>query len=227
MILKKGISKAVDAAVDNIVKNSAKIKGKEDIARVAAISAANEKVGELIADAMEKVSNDGVITVEESKTAETYSEVVEGMQFDRGYISPYMATDTDKMEAVLDDAYILITDKKISNIQEILPLLEQIVQQGKKLVIIAEDIEGEALATLIVNKLRGTFTCVAVKAPGFGDRRKAMLEDIAILTGGQVISEELGLDLKETTMDQLGQARQIKVQKENTIIVDGAGDSCV
>lgn len=224
MILKKGISKAVDAAVDNIVKNSAKIKGKEDIARVAAISAANEKVGELIADAMEKVSNDGVITVEESKTAETYSEVVEGMQFDRGYISPYMATDTDKMEAVLDDAYILITDKKISNIQEILPLLEQIVQQGKKLVIIAEDIEGEALATLIVNKLRGTFTCVAVKAPGFGDRRKAMLEDIAILTGGQVISEELGLDLKETTMDQLGQARQIKVQKENTIIVDGAGD---
>lgn len=223
MILKKGIAKAVDAAVEAIKANSAKIKGKEDIARVAAISAADETIGQLIADAMDKVTNDGVITVEESKTAETYSEVVEGMQFDRGYVSPYMVTDTEKMEAVLDDAYILITDKKISNIQDILPILEQIVQQGKKLVIIAEDIEGEALATLVVNKLRGTFTCVAVKAPGFGDRRKAMLQDIAILTGGQVISEEVGLDLKETTIDQLGRARQIKVQKENTIIVDGAG----
>lgn len=225
MVLKKGISKAVDAAVETIVKNSEKIQGRDDIARVAAVSANNDEIGELIADAMNKVSNDGVITVEESKTAETYSEVVEGMQFDRGYISPYMATDTEKMEAIIDDAYILITDKKISNIQEILPLLEQIVQQGKKLVIIAEDVEGEALATLLVNRLRGTFTCVAVKAPGFGDRRKAMLEDIAILTGGQVITEELGLDLKETTIDQLGQARQVKVQKENTIIVDGAGNS--
>ncbi len=224
MIVKKGMSKAVDAAVDYIVSNSQKVSGKEDIARVAAISAADEKVGELIADAMEKVTNDGVITVEESKTAETYCEVVEGMQFDRGYISPYMATDTDKMEAVLDDAYILITDKKISNIQEILPLLEQIVQQGKKLVIIAEDVEGEALATLLVNRLRGTFTCVAVKAPGFGDRRKEMLQDIAILTGGQVITEELGLELKEATIDMLGRAKQVKVQKENTIIVDGAGD---
>ncbi len=224
MILRKGIAGAVDAAVAYIVANSAKVNGKDDIARVASISAADEKVGELIAEAMEKVSNDGVITVEESKTAETYSEVVEGMQFDRGYISPYMVTDTEKMEAVLDDAYILITDKKISNIQEILPCLEQIVQQGKKLVIIAEDVEGDALATLLVNKLRGTFTCIAVKAPGFGDRRKEMLKDIAILTGGEVISEELGLDLKETTIDQLGQARQIKIQKENTIIVDGAGN---
>lgn len=225
MIVKKGIKKAVDSAVKSIEANSQKIKGKEDIARVAAISAADETVGELIAEAMEKVTADGVITVEESKTAETYSDVVEGMQFDRGYISPYMATDTEKMEAVIDDAYILITDKKISNIQEILPLLEQIVQTGKKLVIIAEDVEGEALATLLVNRLRGTFTVAAVKAPGFGDRRKAMLEDIAILTGGQVITEELGLDLKETTMEQLGRAKQVKIQKENTIIVDGAGDS--
>lgn len=223
MIVKKGIAKAVDAAVESIKANSAKIKGKEDIARVAAISAADETIGNLIADAMEKVTNDGVITVEESKTAETYSEVVEGMQFDRGYISPYMITDTEKMEAVLEDPYILITDKKISNIQDILPILEQIVQQGRKLVIIAEDVEGEALATLVVNKLRGTFTCVAVKAPGFGDRRKAMLQDIAILTGGEVISDELGLDLKETTIAQLGRARQVRVQKENTIIVDGAG----
>ncbi len=225
MIVKKGIKKAVETAVKSIEANSQKIKGKEDIARVAAISAADETVGQLIAEAMEKVTADGVITVEESKTAETYSDVVEGMQFDRGYISPYMATDTEKMEAVIDDAYILITDKKISNIQEILPLLEQIVQTGRKLVIIAEDVEGEALATLLVNRLRGTFTVVAVKAPGFGDRRKAMLEDIAILTGGQVITEELGLDLKETTMEQLGRAKQVKVQKENTIIVDGAGAS--
>ncbi len=224
MIVRKGIASAVDAAVEAVVKNSKKISGKEDIARVASVSAADENVGNLIADAMEKVTGDGVITVEESKTAETFSEVVEGMQFDRGYIAPYMVTDTEKMEAVLDDAYILITDKKISNIQEILPLLEQIVQQGKKLLIIAEDVEGEALSTLVVNKLRGTFTCVAVKAPGFGDRRKEMLQDIAILTGGTVISEELGLDLKETTVDQLGRARQVKVQKENTIIVDGAGD---
>ncbi|MCI9626216.1 MAG: chaperonin GroEL [Clostridia bacterium] len=227
MILKKGMAKAVETAVETIVSNSRQIQGKDDIARVAAISAADENVGELIADAMEKVTNDGVITVEESKTAETYSEVVEGMQFDRGYISPYMATDMEKMEAVLDDAYILITDKKISNIQDILPLLEQIVQQGKKLLIIAEDVEGEALATLLVNRLRGTFTCVAVKAPGFGDRRKAMLEDIAILTGGQVITDELGLDLKETSIEQLGRARQVKVQKENTIIVDGAGSADV
>ncbi len=224
MILNKGIAKAVDAAVKNIVKNSEKVKGKDDIARVASISAANENVGTLIADAMEKVGNDGVITVEESKTAETYSEVVEGMQFDRGYISPYMVTDTEKMEAVIDDAFVLITDKKISNIQDILPLLEQIVQMGKKLVIVAEDIEGEALTTLVLNKLRGTFVCVGVKAPGFGDRRKAMLEDIAILTGGKVISEEAGYDIKETTVDQLGRAKQIKVQKENTIIVDGMGD---
>ncbi|MBQ7960633.1 MAG: chaperonin GroEL [Clostridia bacterium] len=224
MIVRKGIAAAVDTAVAEVVKNSKKVSGRDDIARVAAVSAADDSIGELIADAMEKVTSDGVITVEESKTAETYSEVVEGMQFDRGYITPYMVTDTEKMEAVLDDAYILITDKKISTIQDILPLLEQIVQQGKKLVIVAEDIEGEALSTLIVNKLRGTFTCVGVKAPGFGDRRKAMLEDIAILTGGTVISEELGLDLKETTMDQLGRARQVKVQKENTIIVDGAGD---
>jgi len=224
MIVRKGIQKAVDAATKFIVSSSAKVNGKEDIARVAAISAADEKIGELIADAMDKVTNDGVITVEESKTAETYSEVVEGMQFDRGYISPYMVTDTDKMEAVLDDAYILITDKKISNIQDILPILEQIVNQGKKLVIVAEDVEGEALATLLVNKLRGTFTCVAVKAPGFGDRRKEMLKDIATLTGGEVITEELGLDIKETQIAQLGRARQVKIQKENTIIVDGAGD---
>ncbi len=224
MILRKGIAAAVDTAVAEIVKNSKAVDGKEDIARVASVSSADEFVGNLIADAMDKVSSDGVITVEESKTAETYSEVVEGMQFDRGYLSPYMVTDTDKMEAVIDDAYILITDKKISNIQEILPLLEQIVQAGKKLLIIAEDIEGEALSTIIVNKLRGTFTCIAVKSPCFGDRRKAMLEDIAILTGGTVISEEVGLDLKETTIDQLGRARQVKVQKENTIIVDGAGD---
>ncbi len=224
MVVKKGIQKAVDAAVAAVIKNSKKVSGTDDIARVATISAGDETVGTLIAEAMEKVSHDGVITIEESKTAETYSEVVEGMQFDRGYITPYMVTDTDKMEAVIDDALILITDKKISSIQDILPLLEQIVQSGKKLVIIAEDIEGEALSTLIVNKLRGTFTCVAVKAPGFGDRRKEMLQDIAILTGGQVISEELGLELKDTTMQQLGRARQVKVQKENTIIVDGAGD---
>lgn len=224
MVVKKGIAKAVEAAVESIKNNSQKVNGREDIARVATVSAADEKIGELIAEAMDKVSADGVITVEESKTAETYSEVVEGMQFDRGYISPYMATDSDKMEAVIDDPYILITDKKISNIQELLPLLEQIVQSGKKLVIIAEDIEGEALSTLVINKLRGTFTCVAVKAPGFGDRRKEMLRDIAILTGGEVITEELGLDLKETTLKQLGSARQIKVTKENTIIVDGAGD---
>ena len=225
MIVKKGIKAAVDTAVDAVKANSKKVTDSDEIKRVAAISAADEFVGTLIADAMEKVSNDGVITIEESKTAETYSEVVEGMQFDRGYITPYMVTDTDKMEAVLDDASILITDKKISNIQEILPLLEQIVQSGKKLLIIAEDIEGEALSTLIVNRLRGTFTCVAVKAPGFGDRRKEMLRDIAILTGGQVISEELGLELKDTTIAQLGRARQVKVTKENTIIVDGAGDS--
>ncbi len=224
MIVRKGMAKAVETAVEKIIANSKQIDGKNDIARVASVSAADDSVGELIADAMEKVTSDGVITVEESKTAETYSEVVEGMQFDRGYITPYMVTDTDKMEAVIDDALILITDKKISNIQEILPLLEQIVQQGKKLLIIAEDIEGEALSTLIVNKLRGTFTCVGVKAPGFGDRRKAMLEDIAILTGGQVISEELGLELKDTQISQLGRARQVKVQKENTIIVDGMGD---
>lgn len=224
MIVRKGMSKAVETAVKEIVSNSKSIDGKADIARVASVSAANDTIGTLIADAMEKVTSDGVITVEESKTAETYSEVVEGMQFDRGYITPYMVTDTDKMEAVIDDAYILITDKKISNIQEILPLLEQIVQSGKKLMIIAEDIEGEALSTLIVNKLRGTFTCVAVKAPGFGDRRKEMLTDIAILTGGQVISEEIGLELKDATIEQLGRARQVKVQKENTIIVDGMGD---
>jgi len=224
MILKKGISKAVEVAVKGIEEISQKVKGKEDIARVASISANDEEIGTLIADAMEKVSNDGVITVEESKTMGTELEVVEGMQFDRGYISSYMVTDTDKMEAVLEDPYILITDKKLSNIQEILPILEQIVQQGKKLLIIAEDVEGEALATLVLNKLRGTFMCAAVKAPGFGDRRKEMLRDIAILTGGQVITEELGLDLKETTMDQLGRASKVVVQKENTIIVDGAGD---
>ncbi|MDD6916560.1 MAG: chaperonin GroEL [Eubacteriales bacterium] len=224
MVVRRGMAAAVDAAADEIIKNSKKVDGRDDIARVASVSAADETIGNLIADAMEKVTTDGVITVEESKTAETYSEVVEGMQFDRGYITPYMVTDTDKMEAVLDDAYILITDKKISNIQEILPLLEQIVQSGKKLLIIAEDIEGEALSTLIVNKLRGTFTCIGVKAPGFGDRRKEMLKDIAILTGGQVISEEIGLELKDTTVEQLGRARQVKVQKENTIIVDGMGD---
>ena len=223
MIVKKGIQKSVDAAVKYILGSEKKVSGKEDIAKVASVSAANDYIGQLIADAMEKVSADGVITVEESKTAETYCDVVEGMQFDRGYISPYMVTDTEKMEAVLDDAYILITDKKISNIQDILPVLEQIVQQGKKLLIIAEDIEGEALTTLVVNKLRGTFTCVAVKAPGFGDRRKEMLRDIAILTGGQVISDELGFDLKETTLDMLGTAKQVKVQKELTIIVDGNG----
>ena len=225
MIMRNGINAAVAAAVAAVKAASQKVNGYEDIARVAAVSSANETIGQLIADAMEKVSADGVITVEESKTAETYSEIVEGMQFDRGYISPYMVTDTDKMEAVIDDACVLITDKKISNIQEILPLLEQIVQAGKKLVIVAEDIEGEALATLLVNKLRGTFTCVGVKAPGFGDRRKEMLKDIAILTGGTVVSDELGMDLKETTFDMLGHARQIKVQKENTIIVDGAGDA--
>lgn len=225
MVVKKGMAKAVDTAVETIVANSKTVAGSADIARVATVSSGDESVGDLIAEAMEKVTANGVITIEESKTAETYSEVVEGMQFDRGYIAPYMVTDTEKMEAVIDDAFILITDKKISNIQEILPLLEQIVQAGKKLVIIAEDVEGEALSTLIVNKLRGTFTCVAVKAPGFGDRRKEMLQDIAILTGGQVISEELGLDLKETTIEQLGRARQVVVQKENTIIVDGAGDS--
>lgn len=224
MVVRRGMAAAVNAAADEIIKNSKKVDGRDDIARVASVSAADETIGNLIADAMEKVTTDGVITVEESKTAETYSEVVEGMQFDRGYITPYMVTDTDKMEAVLDDAYILITDKKISNIQEILPLLEQIVQSGKKLLIIAEDIEGEALSTLIVNKLRGTFTCIGVKAPGFGDRRKEMLKDIAILTGGQVISEEIGLELKDATVEQLGRARQVKVQKENTIIVDGMGD---
>ena len=225
MVIKKGIKKAADTAVAAVVANSKKVTGPEDIARVAAISSADDTIGKLIAEAMEKVSADGVITVEESKTAETYSEVVEGMQFDRGYITPYLATDTEKREAVIDEPLILITDKKISNIQEILPLLEQIVQSGKKLVIVAEDVEGEALSTLIVNKLRGTFTCVAVKAPGFGDRRKEMLQDIAILTGGQVITEELGFELKDTTMDQLGRARQVKVGKENTIIVDGAGSS--
>ena len=225
MVVKKGIQIAVDTAVKTIVGNSKKVSGTKDIARVATISAGDEFIGNLIAEAMEKVSADGVITVEESKTADTYSEVVEGMQFDRGYITPYMATDTDKMEAVIDDPYILITDKKISNIQEILPLLEQMVQSGGKLVIIAEDVEGEALSTLIVNKLRGTFTCVAVKAPGFGDRRKEMLQDIAILTGGQVISAELGFELKDAQVSMLGRATQIKVGKENTIIVGGAGDS--
>ncbi len=225
MGVKRGMQLAVDKVVETVKANSKKVSGSEDIASAATISAGDAFIGKLIAEAMEKVSADGVITVEESKTAETYTEVVEGMQFDRGYITPYMVTDTDKMEAVIDDAYLFITDKKISNIQDILPLLEQILQAGKKLVIIAEDIEGEALSTLIVNKLRGTFTCVAVKAPGFGDRRKEMLQDIAILTGGQVISEELGLELKETTMDMLGRARQVKVQKENTVIVDGAGDA--
>ncbi len=223
MIVRRGIQKAVDVAVENLLKTAKNVSGRNDIARVAAVSAANEEVGELIADAMEKVTADGVITVEESKTAETYSEIVEGMQFDRGYITPYMVTDTDKMEAVLDDPYILITDKKISNIQEILPLLEQVVQAGKKMLIIAEDVEGEALSTLILNKLRGTFVCVPVKAPGFGDRRKAMLQDIAILTGGQVITEEVGLELKDADVTMLGQAKQVKISKELTIIVDGAG----
>ena len=225
MVLKKGIAEAVDVAVKAISDNSKKVEGANDIARVATVSSADEFIGNLIAEAMEKVTTDGVITVEESKTAETYSEVVEGMMFDRGYIAPYMVTDTDKMVAELDDPYILITDKKISNTQEILPLLEQIVQSGRKLLIIAEDVEGEALTTLVLNKLRGTFTCVAVKAPGFGDRRKEMLQDIATLTGGTVITSDLGLELKDTTIDQLGSARQVKVEKENTIIVDGAGDS--
>ena len=225
MIVRRGIQKAVDVAVSALQSHSKPVEGKEDIARVGTVSAGDEMIGNLIADAMEKVTSDGVITVEESKSADTYSEVVEGMQFDRGYISPYMVTDTDKMEAVIDDALLLITDKKISNIQDILPLLEQIVQAGKKLVIVAEDIEGEALTTLVLNKLRGTFTCVAVKAPGFGDRRKEMLRDIAILTGGEVITDELGLDLKDASLAQLGQARQVKITKENTIIVGGAGAS--
>ncbi|MDD6263315.1 MAG: chaperonin GroEL [Clostridiales bacterium] len=225
VIMKKGVSAAVEAAIASIKENSVAVSGSSDIAKVASISSGDEFIGKLIAEAMDKVSNDGVITVEESKTAETYSEVVEGMQFDRGFISPYMVTDNDKMEAVIDDAYILITDKKISSIQDILPLLNQIAQAGKKLVIIAEDVEGEALATLIVNKLRGTLNCVCVKAPGFGDRRKEMLKDIAILTAGEVISEELGLDLKETDMSQLGRAKQVKITKENTIIVDGAGNA--
>ncbi len=224
MILKKGIAKAVDTAVKSITDNSKEVSGSEDIARVGTVSSADENVGKLIAEAMEKVTADGVITLEESKTAETYSEVVEGMQFDRGYISPYMVTDTDKMEAVYDDAFVLITDKKISSIQEILPLLEQIVKMGRKLVIIAEDVEGEALTTIILNNLRGTFKVAAVKAPGFGDRRKEMLKDIAILTGGEVITSELGLELADTQINQLGQAKQVVIQKENTIIVDGAGD---
>ena len=224
MFVKKGIAKAVEAASESVVANSKSVNGSEDIAKVAAVSSADETIGQLIAEAMEKVSADGVITVEEGKTAKTDIDVVEGMQFDRGYISPYMVTDTDKMEAVIDDALVLITDKKISSIQEILPLLEQIVKMGKKLVIIAEDVEGDALSTLIVNKLRGTFTCVCVKAPGFGDRRKEMLQDIAILTGGTVISDDIGLQLTETTLDQLGQARQVKITKENTTIVDGAGE---
>ena len=224
MVMRRGIAKAVDAAVAAIAKNSKTVDGTNEIARVGAISSGDDEIGKLIAEAMEKVSTDGVITVEESKTAETYSEVVEGMQFDRGYVTPYMCTDTEKMEANLDDALVLITDKKLSNIQELLPILEQVVKSGKKLLIIAEDIEGEALSTLIVNRLRGTFTCVAVKAPGFGDRRKEMLRDIAILTGGTVISEEVGIELKDATMDMLGTARQIKVTKETTTIVDGAGD---
>ena len=225
MIIKKGITRAVDEAVKALVASSKKVNGSADIARVGTVSSGDEVIGKLIADAMEKVTSDGVITVEESKTAETYCEVVEGMQFDRGYITPYMVTDTDKMEAVIDDAYILITDKKISNIQELLPLLEQIVQAGKKLVIIAEDVEAEALSTLIVNKIRGTFSCVAVKAPGFGDRRKEMLQDIAILTGGQVVSSERGIERKDATVNMLGRARQFKATKENSIIVDGAGDA--
>ena len=224
IVLRRGMKKATDAAVEALKEMSQKVKGKEQIAKVAAISAGDEEVGNLVADAMEKVTNDGVITIEESKTMQTELDLVEGMQFDRGYLSAYMCTDMDKMEANLDDPYILITDKKISNIQDILPLLEQIVQSGARLLIIAEDIEGEALTTLIVNKLRGTFNVVAVKAPGYGDRRKAMLEDIAILTGGQVISSDLGLELKDTTMDMLGRAKSVKVQKENTVIVDGAGD---
>ena len=224
IVLRKGMKKATDVAIDSIVSMSEKVRGKEQIAKVAAISAGDESVGNMVADAMEKVSNDGVITIEESKTMKTELDLVEGMQFDRGYISAYMATDMDKMEAVLDDPYILITDKKISNIQEILPLLEQIVQSGSRLLIIAEDVEGEALTTLILNKLRGTFNVVAVKAPGYGDRRKEMLQDIAILTGGQVISEEVGLELKDATMDQLGRAKSVKVQKETTVIVDGEGD---
>ncbi len=224
MDVKRGMQKAVKAAVDAFAANSQKVNGSKDIARVATVSASDATIGSLIAEAMEKVTADGVITIEESKTAETYTEVVEGMQFDRGYITPYMCTDTEKMEAVIDDAYILITDKKISVIQDLLPLLEQIVQSGKKLVIVAEDVEGEALSTLIVNRLRGTFTCVAVKAPGFGDRRKEMLQDIAILTGGQVISEELGYELKDASVEMLGRARQVKVTKENTTIVDGAGE---
>ncbi len=224
IVLRKGMKKATDVAVESIVSMSEKVSGKEQIAKVAAISAGDESVGNMVADAMEKVSNDGVITIEESKTMQTELDLVEGMQFDRGYISAYMATDMDKMEAVLDDPYILITDKKISNIQEILPLLEQIVQSGSRLLIIAEDVEGEALTTLILNKLRGTFNVVAVKAPGYGDRRKEMLQDIAILTGGQVISEEVGLELKDATMDQLGRAKSVKVQKETTVIVDGEGD---
>ncbi len=225
MVIRKGIKKAVDAAVEALAENCKPVSGKEDIARVGTISAGDEVIGELIADAMEKVTADGVITIEESKSAETYSEVVEGMQFDRGYLSPYMVTDTDKMEAVIDDALILITDKKISTINDILPLLEQLVQSGRKLVIIAEDVEGEALTTLVLNKLRGTFTCVAVKAPGFGDRRKEMLRDIAILTGGEVVSSEIGMELKDAGIEVLGRARQVKITKENTIIVDGAGDS--
>ena len=225
MVIRKGMKKAVDAAVEALNANAKKVNGKEDIARVGTISAGDEVIGELIADAMEKVTADGVITIEESKSAETYSEVVEGMQFDRGYLSPYMVTDTDKMEAVIDDALILITDKKIATINDILPLLEQLVQSGRKLVIIAEDVEGEALTTLVLNKLRGTFTCVAVKAPGFGDRRKEMLRDIAILTGGEVVSSEIGLELKDAGVEVLGRARQVKITKENTIIVDGAGDT--
>jgi len=225
MVIRKGMKKAVDAAVAALAENCKKVNGKEDIARVGTISAGDEVIGELIADAMEKVTADGVITIEESKSAETYSEVVEGMQFDRGYLSPYMVTDTDKMEAVIDDALVLITDKKISTINDILPLLEQLVQSGRKLVIIAEDVEGEALTTLVLNKLRGTFTCVAVKAPGFGDRRKEMLRDIAILTGGEVVSSEIGLELKDASIQMLGRARQVKITKENTIIVDGAGSA--
>ena len=225
MVVRKGIQKAVDKAVETLKAHSQKVNGSDDIARVGTVSAGDAMIGTLISDAMEKVTSDGVITVEESKSADTYSEVVEGMQFDRGYISPYMVTDTDKMEAVIDDAMILITDKKISNIQEILPVLEQIAQSGRKLVIIAEDVEGEALTTLVLNKLRGTFTCVAVKAPGFGDRRKEMLRDIAILTGGEVITSELGLELKDTTVAQLGRAKQVKINKENTIIVGGEGAS--
>ena len=224
MVVKKGMQAAVNAVVEEVLKNAKPVASSDDIARVATVSAADEYVGNLIAEAMAKVTADGVITIEESKTSETYSDVVEGMQFDRGYISPYMVTDTDKMEAVIDDAFILITDKKISSVQEILPVLEQIVQAGKKLVIVAEDVEGEALSTILVNKLRGTFVCVAVKAPGFGDRRKEMLQDIAILTGGQVITSDLGLELKDTQLMQLGRAKQVKISKENTIIVDGAGE---